>query len=136
MKNIFSFVLVMLLFIGLTVQSAEAQKVNRGFASTVDTLQGADNITFTPTSVITKYSGQVAFSFTMTNSVDSCSSVIMQGSDNGTNWSTVSSLTLTDVTYGRLYDQNPDYLRYRLYMSTASGDTVIVTAVNFVYKEE
>ena len=72
----------------------------------------------------------------MTNSVDSCSSVIMQGSDNGTNWSTVSSLTLTDVTYGRLYDQNPDYLRYRLYMSTASGDTVIVTAVNFVYKEE
>ena len=133
MKKLFSFLVVALLFISFT--NVEAQKVNRGFASTVDTLEAADSLYFAHTSVIEEYAGIVSFTFTMTNSVDSCNNVIMQGSNNNVNWFTVSALTLTDVTEGILYDLNPDYLRYRLFMSTAAGDTVIVTSVNFVWKE-
>ena len=136
MKNKLSFILIALLFIVLSFQNAEAQKVNRGFASTVDTLEAADSLYFTPSSVITKYSGLASFSFTMTNTADSCNNIVMQGSDNGSNWAVVSTLSYTDVTYGRLYDADPDYLRYRLFTSTAVGDTVIFTAVNFIYKEE
>ena len=134
MKNIFSFILVMLLFASFT--QVEAQKVNRGFASTVDTLTGADSLYFAYPDKITTYDGVASFSFTMTNTADSCNNVIMQGSDNNVNWSTVSSLTNTAVTYARLTDVNPDYLYYCLFMSTAAGDTVIVTSVNFVRKED
>ena len=132
MKKFLILIIMMLLLFSVT----QAQKINRGFASTVDTLQAADSLYFAHTSIITKYGGVVSFSFTMTNSVDSCNNVIMLGSDNNSNWGVVSTLSKTNVTYGRLTDVNPNYLYYRLFMSTATGDTVIVTAVNFTYKEE
>ena len=128
MKKLLSFLVIALLFISFT--EVEAQKVNRGFASTVDTLQAADSLYFAHSSTITSYAGVVSFSFTTTNSVDSCNNVVMQGSDNNVNWSVVSTLANTDVTYSRLTDVLPNYLYYRLFMSTAAGDTVIVTAVN------
>ena len=132
MKKIFVLIIMVLLMFSIS----NAQKINRGFASTVDTLQAADSLYFAHTSKITKYGGVVSFSFTMTNSVDSCNNVIMQGSDNNSNWGVVSSLANTNVTYGRLTDVNPNYLYYKLFMSTATGDTVIVKSVNFTYKEE
>ena len=128
--------LVIIIMVFLIFSISNAQKINRGFASTVDTLQAADSLYFAHTSIITTYGGVVSFSFTMTNSVDSCNNVIMQGSDNNSNWGVVSTLSKTNVTYGRLTDVNPNYLYYRLFMSTATGDTVIVTSVNFTYKEE
>lgn len=128
--------LVIIIMVLLMFSFSDAQKINRGFASTVDTLQAADSLYFAHTSIIAEYGGVVSFSFTMTNSVDSCNNVIMQGSDNNSNWSIVSILADTDVIYGRLTDVNPNYLYYRLFMSTAAGDTVIVTSVNFTYKEE
>jgi hypothetical protein len=131
MKKIMFLILAILLLFSVT----QAQKVNRGFASTVDTLQAADSLYFAHTSIITEYAGIVSFTFTMTNTADSCNNVILQGSNNNSNFFAVSPLADTDVTSGILYDLNPDYLYYRLFMSTAAGDTVIVTSVNFVWKE-
>ena len=131
MKKIFILIIMLLLLVSVT----QAQKVDRGFASTVDTLQAADSLYFAHTSKITEYAGIVSYTFTMTNTADSCNNVVLQGSNNNVNFFAVSTLAKTNVTSGILYDLNPDYLYYKLFMSTAAGDTVIVTSVNFVWKK-
>jgi len=137
MKKLNKLILILLSFMFVvSVNPIQAQKYNRGFSSTVDTLQAADTLIFAPTNVIDKYSGIASFSFTMTNITDSCNVVRMEGSNDFSNWGTVTSLSATNVTYGVLKDQNPDYLYYRLFTSTAAGDTVNITSVNFIYKEE
>ena len=131
MKKIFILIIMLLLLVSVT----QAQKVDRGFASTVDTLQAADSLYFAHTSKITEYAGIVSYTFTMTNTADSCNNVVLQGSNNNVNFFVVSTLANTNVTSGILYDLNPDYLYYKLFMSTAAGDTVIVTSVDFIWKE-
>jgi len=132
MKNIFILLLTMFLFIGAT----NAQKYNRGFSDIVDTLQGADTLIFPFAGKIVSHSGFVAFDYTLVNTADSCNALAMQGSMDNTNWTAVSTQVLKTTTNALLSEEAPDYLYYRLYTSTATGDTVIFTAVNFIYKED
>lgn len=132
MKNILFILFALLVF----ASTSNAQKYNRNFTDVVDTLSGADTLLFPFAAKIVKHTGIVSFSFNMVNTTDSCNVIRIEGSDNNSNWATVSTLAATDVTFGRLYEETPDYLYYRLFMSTPSGDVVIVTAVNFIYKED
>jgi hypothetical protein len=131
MKKLLFILLVFLFSININ-----AQKYNRGFTDVVDTLQGADTLTFAFAAKIVKHTGFVAFNYTIANIEDSLNALIMQGSMDNSNWSTVATKTVKTDTFGLLTEEAPDYLYYRLFMSTATGDTVNVTAVNFIYKED
>ncbi len=134
----FKNIIVLILAIVLLVSFADAQQYNRGFvtAGTPDTLAGADTNLYAFPEKITKYSGVVSFTYLTTNIEDSCNNIIMQGSQDNTTWINVAtepSLITADST---MQDENPNYLYYRLFASTAAGDSVAFDAVNFVYKEE
>jgi hypothetical protein len=131
LKKILSLFIILLVFF---VADVSAQKYVLSYDSSVSTLAGADTLTFT-SPAIEKYSGVVAFDYSITNTADSCNALIMQGSFDGSTWSTVDQPT-AKATAETLIDETPAYLYYRLFMSTASGDTVVVNSVQFVYKEE
>ena len=132
MKKLFLFMLIVLFSASFT----QAQKFNRGFSDIVDTLESADTLLFPYAGKIVKHTGIISFSFTMVNITDSCNVIRIEGSDNNSNWHTVSTLAATNVTSSRLSEDTPDYLYYRLFTSTAASDTVSWTAVNFIYKED
>ena len=125
-----------MLIVLFSTSFTQAQKYNRGFTDIVDTLQGADTLIFPFAAKIIKHTGFVAFNYTIANIDDSLNALIMQGSLDNSNWSTVATKTVKTDTFGILSEEAPDYLYYRLFMSTATGDTVNVTAVNFIYKED
>lgn len=132
MKNILIVLFALLVFASTT----NAQKYNRGFTDIVDTLESADTLLFPFAAKIVKHTGIISFSFTMVNITDSCNVIRIEGSDNNSNWHTVTALSNTNTTSGRLSEETPDYLYYRLFTSTAASDTVSWTAVNFIYKED
>ena len=128
--------LVLIIMVFLIFSISNAQKNNIGWSSSLpDTLAGADSLYFTPSVKIPKYSGVVGFNYTFTNIVDSLNNAVMQGSMNNSNWSVVAT-DAKPSTQGVLLDVNPAYLYYRLFTSTAAADSVNITSVNFIYKEE
>ena len=131
--------LVIIIMMFLIFSVSQAQKYNRGFitAGTPDTLAGADTNLYAFPEKITKYSGQVSFTFNFTNIEDSVNNNIMQGSMNNVDWVDVVTVTIVHmITDSTIIDLNPAYLYYRQFVSTAAGDSVQIDAVNFVYKEE
>ena len=128
--------LVLIIMVLLLVSFADAQKNNIGWSSSLpDTLAGADSLYFTSPAKIPKYSGVVGFNYTFTNIVDSLNNAVMQGSMDNSNWSVVAT-DAKPSTQGVLLDVNPAYLYYRLFTSTAAADSVNITSVNFIHKEE
>ena len=128
--------LVLIIMVLLLFSVTQAQKNNIGWSSSLpDTLAGADSLYFTSPAKIPKYSGVVGFNYTFTNIDDSLNNAVMQGSMDNSNWSVVTT-DAKPSTQGVLLDVNPAYLYYRLFTSTAAGDSVNITSVNFIYKEE
>ncbi len=127
--------LVIIIMVLLIFSISNAQKINRSWATTApDTLAGADTTLYTSPKV-TKYGGVVSFTYYVTAIEDSCNNIKVQGSMDNTNWIDIQAVTLTtgDST---IIDENPAYLYYRLFTSTAAGDSAQFDGVNFVYKEE
>jgi hypothetical protein len=114
---------------------SNAQQNNLGWSSSLpDTLAGADSLYFTPGVLIPTYDGVVSFNYLITDIEDSLNNCIMQGSNDNVNWIDVAT-DPQPVVDSTLQDVNPNYLYYRLFMSTPAGDSVQVDAVRFVYKE-
>lgn len=129
--------LVLIIMVLLLVSFADAQKNNIGWSSSLpDTLAGADSLYFTSPAKIPKYTGVASFTYLTTNLEDSCNNIIMQGSQDNSTWIDVATEPSFITADSTMQDENPNYLYYRLFMSTAAGDSVQVDAINFVYKEE
>lgn len=128
--------LVLIIMVLLIFSISNAQKNNIGWSSSLpDTLGGADSLYFTAPAKIPTYGGVVGFNYLITNIVDTCNNIVLQGSMDNTNWVAVTTPTGT-TNDGVLLDINPAYLYYRLFTSTAAADSVQVDAINFIYKEE
>lgn len=137
MKNIFTIALILLATLTLS-----AQKRNVPIAA--DTAQG-NTVYFEPNYTIaflgaSTYTGVVGIQFTKTDVADSCSSIKLQGSRDGSNFVDVTDATAyleNTTTDGNffLYDENPIYLKYRLAATAATGDTTIFSNVGYIWKE-
>ena len=127
--------LVLIIMVLLLFSFADAQKINQGWATvTPDTLAGADTTYYTSPK-ITKYGAVVGFVYNVTAIADSCNNIIMQGSMDNSHYLDITSVVRTtqDTT---MLDINPEYLYYRLFTSTAAGDSSQFDDVKFIYKEE
>jgi len=111
----------------------EAQR-NINLSSAVpDTLSGAGNVLYTPNVKVEKYSGMVGFQITYAG--DTLKTVALQGSFDNVSFTTVSSQDKDAGTYW-LSEETPIYWYYRLSCTSASIDTVTISDVHFIYKED
>ena len=126
---------IMILIISLFFMFAtiEAQR-NINLSSAVpDTLSGAGNVLYTPNVKVEKYSGMVGFQITYAG--DTLKTVALQGSFDNVSFTTVSSQDKDAGTYW-LTEETPVYWYYRLSCTSASIDTVTISDVHFIYKED
>lgn len=80
------------------------------------------------------YNGIVGYQFTITNVQDTLESLYLEGGYDGTNYVFIDSIAVyVDGTYS-LSVANPEFLKYRLYATTAAADTV--TLENITYFEK
>ena len=129
--------LVLIIMVLLLFSFADPQNNNIGWSSRLpDTLAGADSLYFTSPAKIPKCTGVVSFTYLTTNIVDQCNNIIMQGSMDNSTWIDVATEPSPATSDSTMQDANPNYLYYRLFMSTPAADSVQVDAINFIYKEE
>jgi hypothetical protein len=129
---------VLVLFLGLiSFFVINAQEIN----TNVDSLmfQGVSDVvevTYTNSfNGIQYYSGIAGYQFTIENYTDSLNFCYFQGSYDGVNYILIDTLTvLPDGNYN-FSDENPNYLKYRIYAGAASGDTASIKNVIFYYKK-
>ncbi len=112
--------------------TAYSQATNR--TMTTDTVQGAETIYFTPDVPVTYSDGVAGFTFEVDTIIDQAATTILQGSYDGSTWVDITSTAnLAQGTY-KYSDDTPDYLKYRMAITGASGDTIIYKNMNFFVK--
>lgn len=82
--------------------------------------------------------GVVSFTFTHTDVADSLAFAGIEGSNNASNWYTVSTVAATSTDGESVVSTSTPltYLYYRARLSAASGDTVAITNARIIYKEK
>ena len=123
-------VLFSLFFMFATI---EAQRNINLSPAVPDTLSGAGNALYTPNVKVEKYGGVVGFQITYAG--DTLKTVALQGSFDNVSFTTVSSQDKDAGTYW-LSEETPVYWYYRLNSTSASIDTVTISDVHFIYKED
>lgn len=133
MKKIFIIFTLILAF----VFTANAQKANKSFSNTQI---AGDTSYFDAGWKSTIYSGFLGYFVTKADVADSLSILRMEGSMDGTNFValTGNAALTTTTTDGStlLYVTSPKYIYYRLMAAAATGDTVNLTNLKFIYKLE
>lgn len=128
------FFLVMLVGLGLTLNAQQAYQT-----FTQDTTEGNMDIYFTATAKC-GYVGQISFEGILDGFAASDDVVvILQGTNDSFatkafNIDTIPTYSSTTPTKFILKDIPADYLYYRLYCDGATGDTVLIKNVIFMYK--
>lgn len=120
------------------VANVNAQRVNTTLKTDASVISGT--VYSTPSVKIEKYSGLVGFFIKKTDVKDSLTVLRMEGSMDATNYIALTgaaalTTTTTDGTVF-LYETSPKYLYYRLNATAATGDTVTLNTVRFIYKEQ
>lgn len=111
--TLFAFILVFF--------TIDAQKIYQSF--TLDTVQGAETIYFTPGAAITSTTGSVGFFFKATNVNGTVDNVILQGSYDATNYVNIDTVAAASDGSYWLYDKIKTSLTY----SITTTDTVTVS---------
>jgi len=142
MKRLLS--LIVLIAFALTVS---AQQYKYTFAT--DTVQG--DTTYYPSSnsapevLRPSYglkssitTGVVSFTFTHTDIADSLAFAGIEGSNDASNWTSLSTLAATSTDGTSTINTSTPllWLYYRVRLSCASGDTVKITSPTLIYKED
>lgn len=117
---------------------ANAQKRN-SLLATNDTI-AAETTYYNPSDKVILHSGVVGFFISKKDVADSLSVLKMQGSMDNTNFvdltgnAALAETTTDGITF--LYVTAPLYLYYRLKGTAASGDSVDMQTVRYIYKED
>ncbi len=130
MKQIF-LIFALLFSLGVFAQ------VPLNISLTADTARGNENVYFTPANTFQYSDGYVGF-FAKTvvsgAGTTTAADVYLQGSQDATNFINIDTVANVGEQTFFIYQQNPYYTTYRLYLDGTAGDTVIVSPVKLVYK--
>jgi len=139
--------LISILFFAIVALSISAQQFSYTYAN--DTVKADTNYypssnsdpnTLSPSYGLksTISTGAVSFTFTHTDVADSLNFSGIEGSNNATNWYTVSSVASTTADGESVVSTSTPllYLYYRVRLSCAATDTVAITSPKLIYKEK
>ena len=131
---------ILILFITLIALAftSQGQKVNKSFT---DTSVDGDTVLFEMTRLVELTKGVVIYDFTTVDVADSLAFARIEGSNDNLNWfplidNAAIVSTSTDGAKQVYQVDNLRHLYYKLALGAATGDTVTVSNVRVIFKEE